>query len=354
MPNTHRLLYGQQALWASQSPSTGAQASGNMVQINRLQSFSYDFTTPLEPVRQFGNLAVLSYEKLELPTVNFNANYLVTNVRNESGIGLYVRGDSGVLARILDGSAADKNYYVSVAPDGVDIVGYAGVDTNIVAVGNANLASYQTQGAVGGFPSASITLSALNLEWRNSRTGFDTPAINPTDGQPIAQLVSIPIATSGVAGQLAVIQPGDITVSLGGAGFTLSNQCIQSYDISVDLNLTPIICLGSKYPIARLPEFPIDTRVSIEVNMADMATGSLRTLLCSSPSYELSVILRSSTCDGSLGAVKAQYVVKGAVLESQSWNSDIGPTQTSTLNFTAPVGGANDNLRGLFISGSVI
>ncbi len=356
MPNK-RILPAAQAVFAGPSPATGhqlfnTQASGN--QLHRIQSYSFDFSQALEPVNQLGQLSVLSYEKLNPPTVNFSADWLATNVRNESGIGLFICGStvSGALARVLLENAGNRNYYVKVVPDGQVAAANAG-DTNVYAFGNMNLASYRAQGAVGGFPTASFSAQGLNIRWTNSSVNFDTPAINPADGTNINGFVTLPTPTTGVGGQLAVLKPGDITVDLNGAGLGLSNACVQSYDISTDLSLEPIICLGSKFPSSYEPTFPVNSQASFEVNMRDIGTGNLQLLQCSNQEYNLSITLRAPTCDGSQGAVKVKYTLNGAVLESQNFNTAVGNNnQTVSLSFTAPAGAATEN-RGLFLSGTI-
>ncbi len=350
-----RILTASEALFVGPSPATGSQATANIQQISRVQSIGYDFSKSLEDVNQAGNYAPIDRVALQLPTVSLNVSYLATNVANESGIGLYVGGDLTALKNILDGSQADKNYYLRVVPDGVGANGYTGTDGGVVGFGNGVVASYQARGQVGGFPTASFTVQALDGSWVNTSSGFDTPAINPVNGQPISAIsVVLPVATTGQAGQLTALQPGDITVDLNGAGVGINSICIQSYDISADLNLDPIVCLGSKYPTSREIQFPVNSKFSVEANMRDLGTGRLSSLQCGTQKYDMSVTLRAPTCDGSTGTTKAVYYLKQAVLEGQQFNNSVGgKSQSVTLNFSAPIGGPTETTIGLFISGSL-
>ena len=47
-----------------------------------------------------------------------------------------------------------------------------------------------------------------------------------------------------------------------------------------------------------------------------------------------------------------QYVVKGALLESESFSSSIGDNKTVDLTFNAQIGGPEDDARGVRILGS--
>jgi len=351
----NRILYAAEALFVGPSPATGSQPSGSILQLHRVQSCGYDFNRQLEDVREFGTYAPIDRVELQLPQITLNASYLATNVRNESGIGLYVGGDLSVLTNILNKTQNEKNYYIRVVPDGNSAAGYGGTDGGVVAFGNGTVASYQAQGQVGSFPTAQFTVQALDSLWTNTSSNFDTPAINPVNGLPITGVaVTLPPVTTGLASQISALQPGDITVDLAGAGLGINNLFIQSYNVQFDLNLEALIGLGYKFPAAREPNFPIDCKLSVEANMRDMGTGRLSNIRCNDTKYDITVTLRTPTCDGTQGNVKAKYTLKGAILEGQSFNSTIGPSKSVTLNFSAPIGGPQDTGVGLFVSGALV
>lgn len=350
-----RIIYAAEALFVGPSPATGAQPSGSILQIHRVQSVGYDFQRSFQDVTQFGTFAPIDRVELDLPQNTLNATYLATNVRNESGIGLYVGGDQTALKNILDDSQREKNYFLRVVPDGNSAAGYAGTDGSVVGWGNGVVSSYQAQGQVGGFPTAQFTITALDAEWVSTSSNFDTPAIDPVNGVPITGVtVTIPVATTGLANQRTALRPGDITVDLNGAGVGVSNLCIQSYNLQFDLSLEPIVCLGSRFPTSREPTFPINCQMSVEANMRDIGTGRLSNLLCNNSKYDLTVTLREPTCDTTQGPIKIRYTLKQATLDGQSFNSTIGPSKSVTLNFSAPIGGPQESGIGLFISGALV
>lgn len=353
--SNNRIIYAAEAVFVGPSPATGAQPSGSILQIHRVQSVGYDYTRSLEDVQQFGLFAPIDRIEQALPTVSMTTSYLATNVHNESGIGLNVNGTTTALANILNDTQKEKNYFIRLVPDGNSAVGYTAFDGGVIGIGNGVLSSYSAQGQVGGFPTAEFSIAALDCSWSLTSSAFDSPAIDPLDGTPINENVTLPFATTGVTGagtHASVIRPGNITVDIDGAGFGVSGLCIQSYNLQMDFSLEPIVCLGSKFPTSREPTFPINSQLTVEANMRDIGTGRLSNLQCGDQKYDLSVTLRDNTCDGSDGEIKVWYSLKNATLESQSFQSSIGPSKSVTLNFSSPIGGPQETDRGLFISGA--
>ena len=66
---------------------------------------------------------------------------------------------------------------------------------------------------------------------------------------------------------------------------------------------------------------------------------------------QFSVLLNKCNDDGShTPAIK--YKFKGAILVSENHSLDIGGNETVDLTYSIQIGGANDTVRGLFMSGS--
>ena len=354
MPD-NRTIYAAKALYVGPSPATGTQASGNIKQLHRVQSSSFDWQLQLEDVQQFGVFAPIDRVQTNPPQVSLNVTYLATNVANESGIGLYVGGDSTALKNILDNSQREKNYFMEITPDGNSPAGYTG-DSTVVGFGNGVVSSYSAQGQVGSFPTAQFTISALDWIVEPTKSGFDSPAVNPENGQPItgaAGVVTLPPASTGAVGQSTALRHGDVSVDLDGAGLGINNLFIQSYNFSFDFNLEETQAFGYRYAAAREPSFPINCQMSIDANMRDFGTGRLSNLTCNNEKFDLSVTVREPRCDNTVGPVKAVYSLRGATLESQNFSDSIGPSTTVTLNFSVPIGGPQETDRGFFLSGSL-
>ena len=181
---------------------------------------------------------------------------------------------------------------------------------------------------MGSFATAEIGVQGLEIVGFTSSTGFDIPAITPSNGLPFGTYIAtLPVATSGLAGQLSTLQHGDITISLNGAGVASNNLCIQSFDLSLNLNRQPNQCMGSKYPDTYELQFPINAQLTVQANMKDLATGRLSTSNCQSQKFTVQIDCRAATCNGSAGAIKARYTLGGATLDSQSYSVDTNGIQ---------------------------
>lgn len=350
-----RVISPSQALYVGPSPSTGAHASGTVKQLHRVQSVNYDFSLNREDVTQFGNLAAIDRVQTQAPDVSLDFSYLVTDVVNEERLGFVVDGSVSCISGLLSKASDDKNYFILTTPQGSDANGSATGPANgsVVGIGNGFISSYSTEGSVGSFPTASVSVEALHLQGYASGVAQPIPAVNPVNGQSIAAVnFTLPAAVSGNVGQATALQAGDITLSLGNSTLLVdtTDLCIQSYSLSFDLAREAIECLGSKYAKAREITFPINVSLQVEALMGDAITGKLNNITCNDAGYNMTVTLRKPSCAGN-GDVAVRYTIKNAKLDSQSWSSSVGPAQTVTMNWTAQIGGPEDLANGLFISG---
>ena len=84
--------------------------------------------------------------------------------------------------------------------------------------------------------------------------------------------------------------------------------------------------------------------------MGDLVTGSLVDLVCTDdPGRDITITL-GSKCGGISNMI---YEIKGAQLDSQNMSIGMGESETVELQFTAQVGGKNDQVNGVFLSGSL-
>lgn len=349
-----RVISPSQALFVGPTPSTGSHAAA-VKQLHRVQSVNYDFTLNREDVNQFGSLAAIDRVQIAAPQVTLDFSYLVTNADNEEKLGFNVDGTVSCISGLLSKASDDKNYFILTTPIGSDANGNASGPANgsVIGIGNGFVASYSTEGSVGSFPTASVNIEALHIQGYASGVAQPIPAVNPVNGQSIVGVeFTIPTAVSGNVGQSTALQAGDITLSLGNSALLVdaTDLCIQSYSLSFDLAREDIECLGSKYAKSKEINFPINVSLQVEALMGDLFTGKLNNLTCNDVGYDMSVSLKEPSCAGD-GDVAVVYSIKNAKLDSQSWSSSIGPAQTVTMNWTAQIGGPEDLLNGLFISG---
>lgn len=355
-----RVFYQALAVFVSPSPSTGYLFSSgnsgvnNLQSLTRLQSVTDSFTVNRVNVNQLGQLAIIGQQITEPPTVPIEMTWDVASLANDLKIGLYTSGDQSALTNILNGTQADKNYFIEIAPPGVDAIGWTG-QSQVKYVTNAYLSSYSTEGAVGGVPTT--TVGAQGFNWATATGSFNQPLYAVDIGANVLTTgvrFTLPVAGSGLAGEVPAIRPSEITVSIGNPlGLLASDLRIQRYNISANFNNQKINQLGSFFPASIVPQFPVEVTASITAYWGDLVTGSLSTLLCNDVDYTVQVNLRAPSCLGQApGTVLAQYTLLGAKLTSQSFSDAIADIASQvTLNYTTTVGGPTDTAHNLFLSG---
>lgn len=352
--------------WADVPVATFNSGVVNSIdQLQRVQTANYSFTVNRTDVNQFGQLAAIDRVILTNPTVALDFSYLVANLANEKNLGFTVNqsGDTQEVSAIsgfLNGTQDERNYFIRTVPEGNDAVGFnsqTSGNNGVIGVGNGFISSFSTEGSVGNFPTTTINVEGLNMNFQKGLTGNYIPAVNPVDGSEIENYYTLPLTVentaTGVASGISALRPGDITLTIpqtSGGGVTASTMNIQSYTLSFDLTRTPIERLGSKFAFSRPIDFPLTVTLSIDAQVTEMTAGSISDLVCDdSATYDPVVSIKNPACGNN--DVVAQYKLKGAKLDSQEFSSDIGTNKTVTLTFSAQVGGPQDLTRGLFISG---
>ncbi len=364
--STTRVFYPAFALQVGPSPATGyqfvtgfngvytgANSGANLIQsLERLQSITNGLSQDRTVINQLGQLSFVSREITTPPTVNLGATYYVADLSNERILGFNVSGTAGAIGPILDQTQATKNYFISIAPQGINNIGYAGADRDVELISNGQLASWSTEGSVGNIPTTTIAVQGLNYATYTGSVGQELLAINPTDGSYTAGIrYTLPITPSGIAPTVAALRPNDITLDIGQAAFGLSISDLkaQSYSISFDLNVQPLNKLGSLYPYAIEPQFPVTLSASASFYLGDLITGSYKSVLCNDQPYNIRI-----TMNDPCGAGQAvSYELRGVKVDSQSFDSqDVGSVAAVVnLNWSTQLGGASDVAVNLFMSG---
>ena len=374
----NRIIYQSEALYAGPSPATGFHlTSGANIpwvgptgdslvnQLQRVQTANYSFTVDRTDINQFGQLAAIDRVILTNPTVSLDFSYILANLSNESDLGFTLNksGDTNEVSAIsgfLNGTSDERNYFIRTVPEGNDAVNFSdsGIANNgVIGIGNGFISSYSTEGSVGNFPTTTINVEGLNMNFQKGASGNYIPAVDPADGSSIDYFYTLPTAlqngSTGISSGISALRPGDVTITIpqaSGGGANTSTMNIQSYTLSFDLARTPIQKLGSKFAFARPIDFPLTVTLSVDAQVTDMNEGSINDLICNdSSTYNPSISIKNPACGNT--DVIAKYTLKGAKLDSQEYSSDIGSNKSVTLTFSAQVGGPQDTARGLFISG---
>ncbi len=350
----NKTLSASKALFAGQVNPTGAHPSSAIKELYGVQSFGVTYSNNSEPIQAFGQLSPIGRDSTEIPTVEFNFDYLLTNFDNEYHLGLTTNGLSGALSRILNGQADEQNYFVVTAAEGVDAIGANPATTPCIGYGNAALGSYGFSATVGDYPTVSVSFLALNARSYGDSTSEVLPAIDITTGlEYTSQTFTLPIA-SGNLSRDAVLRPGDITVNISGVSglfYNLSTVCINSASIDFDLGRSPQNCLGNKYAKSRDIAYPVDVNFSFEFQGADQVTGSMSNFFCQTGLYNAIVSAKRPACAGA-GSQVVSYDLRGLRFVSQSETVGLGNDGTAvTVNLVTSLGSATDSVSNLILSG---
>lgn len=373
----NRIIYQSEALYAGPSPATGFHlTSGANIpwvgptgdslvnQLQRIQTANYSFTVDRTDLNQFGQLAAIDRVILTNPTVALDFSYILANLANESTLGFTLNksGDSAevsALSGFLNGTSDERNYFIRTVAEGNDAVAFSdtgSANNGVIGVGNGFISSYSTEGSVGNFPTTTLNVEGLNMNFQKGTINNKIPAVNPENGNSIENYYILPTAianSTGTASGISALRPGDITLSIpqtSGGGVNTTTMNVQSYTLSFDLARTPIQRLGSKFAFSRPIDFPLTVTLSVDAQVTDLNVGSINDLICNDAStYNPSISIKNPDCVAT--DVVAKYTLKGAKLDSQEYSSDIGSNKTVSLSFSAQIGGPQDTARGLFISG---
>lgn len=351
-----RVIYQSEALFV------GPTGSNSLSQLSRVQTANYGFDISRQDVNQYGQLGAIDRIMLEQPTVSLDFSYYANNGSNESGLGLVLSPTVGALADILSGGKDIKNYYILISPEGTD----ANIDSFIatgqgktIGIGNAGLTSYSIEAAVGELPTVTVNAEGLNMKFYPQSTGF-VPDVNQVNGAPNTTTeFQIPSTQTGLG--VTALRPGDISLAISGIGVNAAGLKIQSFSLSTDIGREPIQQLGNKFAFSRDITFPVTVSASVEAIIGDIAGtdtlgNALTDIVCDdSKSYDLQFNLGkpSDSCDSTFTPLALRYTLKGAKLDSQSFSSSIGDNKSVTLEFSAQIGGPNDQNKGLFIETNV-
>jgi len=370
----NRVIYQSEALYAGPTPANAAEIGANKPsQLQRIQSANYSFNIERQDVNQFGELAAIDRVILSAPTVALDFSYYTATLYNENKLGFHISTGIWVscISGMLNKESDEKNYYIRTVGEGADALGVASGNTSqdVIGIGNGFVTSYTSEGSVGNFPTCTVNVEALNMTVDNGAiSGNNTPYITPTDGTKSTnnyELAAVVSSPQGTGATYTVLRPGQITLTLAeynastGAdgtaydsiadtmGINITDAKIQSYNISFDLGRTPLEKLGSKFAFAREIDFPVTVTMSIEANIGDLNDGNLSDIVTNDRDFNLTVNLK----DAANANVVAAYHIKKAKLDSQEFSSAIGDNKNVTLNFSAQVGGPNQNTIGFFMSG---
>jgi len=367
----NRVIYQSDALFASQTVnSTGA---GVHAQLRRVQSANYSFNISRTDINQFGQLARLEAIILESPTVSFDTSYYLGDGYNEQALGF--ANDANYSVGFISGqiaSTSGQNFYILTAPEGFDANFNTTNNTyNTIGIGNAFLTDYSLEASVGSIPTVSISYEGTNMNAtagvsgsEQGFSGIDGVGINPEDGTYLAEQlegVVLPPASqgTGISGVAApsALRPGDMSLSLSNAdGDTMvdlvndGGSHIQSISMSIPLGRTAIDRLGSRFAFARVVDFPITPTLSVSAIVSETQSRNISQII-DTDEFISSLEFTFKDFDAA-NTPMASFRMTNLKLDSESISSSIGPNKTVDLSFSLSVGGPDDTVNNIYLSGA--
>jgi hypothetical protein len=376
----NRVIYQSEALYVSSGANS--TTSGHHYQLDRVQSANYNFNIARQDINQFGELARIDSIALESPTVSLDFSYYLTDGANEAALGFYVpTGASQTQSQFPSGQLVDgnsgQNFYIVTTSEGFDLnaeTGLAGSVANAlsgksaIGIGNAYLTDYTVDLSVGNIPTVSVSFEGSNMNAFTFTSGNSgqSAGINLASGTKLDNRIQLAQPNSQTGSTIvSALRPGDVTISFGNftgatgiGGFAELSQAnasgihIQSASLSLPLGRTPIERLGSRYAFARTVDFPINATLSVNGVQNDLSSGSLIDLINNNPKGDITITINKPTTIGSTSVPAVRYIMKNSQLDSVGYSSSIGANKTIDLTFTTQIGGANDTVNGIQMSGS--
>jgi hypothetical protein len=358
-------IYNVGAVFASPSPATGyCFSSGNsgdnlLKQIPRVQSVGVNFSRNLQPVNQLGQFAAIDRVMIDAPTVNLSMSYYLLDGKAENVLGFNTSGDRSMIASILSRESSEKNYFLSIAPEGVDNIGHTNTSTTkTLAVANCYIDSYSLSAAVGSIPTANVSMQGINFASFVDSQNLDSPAIDYTQDQPVSNVkFSIPTAISYTgANTVSVLRPGEIELQIpNAAGFgdyVSGVGAIHINSCSLSFNLSPenVPSLGHFYGNGKKTNRPVDVQFSVDGLAADIAVSSLSTLRCNDPLSNMKLVFRGGC--SSTGTPQIAIDLKGFKFDSRDYSLGIGGPATVRYNFSAQMSAGTSIDKGVLFSGN--
>src|SRR5258708_1285223 len=119
----NRILSSCEALFIGPGTSTATNfSSGNsganqLLEIQRVQSVSQDFSIAYQDVFEYGQLSRIDSLIVSSPTISVSTSYLITDGSNEQKLGLTIDGITSCISGLLAGTTEPKNLYSLIVPE---------------------------------------------------------------------------------------------------------------------------------------------------------------------------------------------------------------------------------------------
>ena len=154
-------------------------------QLHRVQSANYAFNISRTDVNQFGELAAIDRVVLDTPTVSLDFSYLLSNMTNEEFLGFKVNTKATQTDDLVSALSGVLN---KTAREGEDAIGDTDRDkagtarASTIGIGNGFITSYSSEASVGSFPTCSVSVEGMNMNFSTGTIDVPLPSINRING----------------------------------------------------------------------------------------------------------------------------------------------------------------------------
>lgn len=360
----NRTIYQSESIFVSDDVLSTSNL--NHCELIRIQTSDYGFTMNKTDVNQYG-LAGRIDSILDLPTVNFDLSYYLSDGFNEKALGFNI-DESYQFAKKHVEDNGGFNFYVITSEEGSDSTDLEfGDDISVIGVGNAYINNYSVELSVGSLPIVNVSCEGSNINSLNtvvSGEGFwgtdiftDLASIDMETAKPNNSIVSLlPPFNSGDNGPTA-LRPGDITLEFEGFNEQTSGESIsqtsgngsfhlQSANLSLPIPRQELRRFGTKGVFARVVEYPIRATLSTNAILSNIETVNLAESVrsCKEGGFGNRISITANDCDKE-NAIK--WTLIKPVLVSENFSSNIGPSKSVDLVFEVEIGDTEDLSVGL-------
>ena len=195
----NRVIYNSEALFAGQKVGKNCyeqdEGTNSIKQLHRVQNANYSFNVARTDINQFGELAAIDRIITDTPTVSLDFSYYLANFANEDFLGFNIgatgkgsvdpfgdgEGLTTAVKFYLDGTKDQRNYFIQSSAEGIDAINDEdNRKKSVIGIGNGFLTSYSVDASVGGLPTASVGVEALNMNF-NSGLVMSASGVGTTD-----------------------------------------------------------------------------------------------------------------------------------------------------------------------------
>lgn len=362
----NRVYFNELNLFVGPTPCTGQHfSSGNsginqVVELNRIQSATLDFSLNPTDINEFGRADRIDAIFLDAPTVNLSFTYFPLDGLNEKRLGFNSNDiNASMISGFLTSQTDQKNYFLAISPAGVDDdYDNDQNNRNVISVGNAFITNYTLNAQVGQVPTVNVTAEALNVKFDTGVANKLIPAVDPSNGQPIlAWNFTVPTGITYTGSNIpAALRPGEISLEFpitGQMGVSLSGANsvnIQGFNLSIPIGRSDINRIGSLFDFTKTINLPLTATLSVDALLTEIRSDSLSNVLCNYLNNNFTIRMRQPSCSQN-GADAILINFRNAKLVSENFGFGIGNNATTSATFTAQISAANNANSGPSFSG---